>query len=65
MKTAHVALIRDVAKGAQHLEALPHLFDSPDSVRIFAENRLNERVTVVVKTLAVEVEDDVKLVSWT
>lgn len=65
MKIAYVALIRDVAKGPQHLEALAQLFDSPDSVRIFAEQRLNERVTVVVKTLVVEVEDDVKLVSWT
>jgi hypothetical protein len=65
MKTACVVLIRDVAKGTAHLEALPHLFDSSDSVRLYAEHRLNEKVTVVVKILEVEVEDDVKLVSWT
>jgi len=65
MKIACVALVRDVAKGSSHLEALPHLFDSPESVRIFAEHRLNELVTVVVTTLTVEVQDDVKLVSWT
>jgi hypothetical protein len=64
MKTACVALIRDVAKGTQHLEALPHLFDSAESVRLFAEHRLNERVTVVVTTLALEVEDGVKLLSF-
>jgi hypothetical protein len=65
MKKAVVVLIRDVAKGQQHLEALPHLFDSAESVRLFAERRLNERITVVVTTLEIEVQDEVKLVSWT
>lgn len=64
MKSACVVLIQDVAKGVEHLEALPHLFDCEESVTRYAEHRLNVRVTVVVKVLTVEVEDQVKLVSW-
>lgn len=64
MKKAVIALIRDIDKGEQHLESLPSLFDCAESVDIFAQHRLNKLVTIVVKTVEVEVEDEVKLVSW-
>jgi hypothetical protein len=64
MQIGCVALIRDVAKGASHLEALPHIFDCEESVMLFAERRLNVLVTVVVTTVPVEVEDSVQLISW-
>jgi NADPH-dependent 7-cyano-7-deazaguanine reductase QueF-like protein len=59
MKTAVIALIQDVAKGPRHLEALPMPFANADSVRAYAVNWLNEKVTVVVRTIEVEVDDDV------
>ena len=64
MKKACIVLIRDVARGAAHLEALPHLFDCEESVRRFAARRLNVLVTVVVQIVPIEVEDAVDLVSW-
>jgi len=64
MKSACVVLIRDIAKGAEHLEALSHLFDCEKSVSHYAEHRLNVLVTVVVKVLSIQVEDEVNLVSW-
>lgn len=63
MKKACVALIQDVAKAPEHLEALPKLFDCAESVRWYAENFLNSRVTIVVEILDVEVADEVKLLS--
>ena len=64
MKQACIALIRDVALGPMHLEAHPSLFDSPESVAAWAQDRLNARVTVVVEVQKVEVADEVKLVKW-
>lgn len=64
MKKACVVLIQDVKKAPSHVEALPHLFDTKESVMKYADARLNERVTVVVNIIEIEVDDAVTLVSW-
>ncbi len=64
MKTAVIALIRDLDRGKEHLEALPCLFDCEESVKTYAKYRLNSNVTVVAAVQTIEVEDAVKLVSW-
>jgi len=64
MKTAYIALIRDIKKGITHLEAFPHLFDSEESILYYAEQRFNILVTVVVSISTIQVEDEVELLNW-
>lgn len=64
MKVAYLVLIRDVAKGITHIEALPMLFDSEQSVNAYAKQRLNEQVTVIVKIMQIDVDEDARLTDW-
>ena len=63
VKSGVVVLIHDVARHG-HIEALPQVFDSIESVNNYAARRLNVLVTVIVSTSPVIVPGSFELFSF-